>query len=224
MKAEIHRLSLGICNCYVIKEEGVILVDTGPPHQKVKFLKKLKNLSIKPEEIALIFLTHGHWDHAGSVNELKKLTGCKVAVNRYEKDWVEKALKIIPPGVNLWGRFLSLVMKILVPFAKFSGTSADLVLENVEFSVEPFGIQGKIIHTPGHSPGSMSLLLDSGEAFVGDLAMYGFPKLTRNAMPLFAGNPGHVKESWMKILNMGARWIYPAHGRRFKADELKKLL
>ena len=89
MKMEIHRLSLGMCYCYLIKQEGLILVDAGFPNQEEKFLKELKGLSIEPKDISLILLTHGHPDHIGSANEIKILTGGKVAINRREKEWVE---------------------------------------------------------------------------------------------------------------------------------------
>ena len=72
------------------------MVDAGWPNQEITFLKYLKTLSIEPEDISLILLTHGHWDHSASVNALKRLTGCKVAINRREKDWVEQSLKLLP--------------------------------------------------------------------------------------------------------------------------------
>ena len=64
MTAEIHRLILGACNCYLIKEQGLILVDTGSPNRGYKFQKELIKLSIEPEDISLILLTHGHQDHS----------------------------------------------------------------------------------------------------------------------------------------------------------------
>ena len=96
MKTEIHQLSSGVfhfSNCYLIKEEGIILVDAGIPNQGKKFRKRLKDLSVEPADISLILLTHGHWDHIASASEFKKLTGAKVAINQHEKDWVEQALK-----------------------------------------------------------------------------------------------------------------------------------
>ena len=60
MATEIHQLPLGACNCYLIREEGLILVDAGFPNQGKRFLKQLKDLSIEPKDISLILLTHGH--------------------------------------------------------------------------------------------------------------------------------------------------------------------
>lgn len=226
MKPEIHRLSLGmgICNCYLIKEDGIILIDAGVPNQGKKFRRWLKDLSIEPKDVSLILLTHGHFDHIASASEFKKLTGCKVAINRREKDRVEQALKSIPSGVTLWSKALLAIFNIWLPFVNFPGTSVDLVLEDEEYSLESYGIHGKIIYTPGHSPGSMSLLLDTGDAFVGDLVMNGFPLRIGPGMPIFAENANAIKGSWRLLLSSGAKQIYPAHGKPFNADVLEKLL
>jgi len=224
MKTEIHQLSLGACNCYLIKEDGLILIDGGSPNQGKRFLKELRSLSLEPKDISLLILTHGHWDHFGSANEIKELSGCKLAINQHEKDWVEQALKPLPPGTTLWGKILGTMMKISMPFVKLPRASVDLVLEDNEFPLESYGIRGNVLYTPGHSSGSMTVLLDTGEAFVGDLAMSGFPKLIGKGMPIFAEDVQAVKASWHLILNRGARWIYPAHGRPFKADVLKNQL
>ena len=225
MKTEIHRLSLrGKNSCYLIKEDGIIMVDSCTPKQGKKFLKWLKDLSINPGDISLLLLTHGHIDHIGSASEFKKLTGCKVAINHREKDWVEKALKSVPPGVNLWGKVCAALGSVLITFIKLPGTPVDLALEDEDHSLEPYGIHGRVIHTPGHTSGSMSLLLDTGDAFVGDLAVNGLPMRIGPGMPEVAENTDAVKESWRLLLSNGAKQIYPTHGKHFSADVLEKLL
>ena len=205
IKTEIHRLPLGRCNCYLIKEEGLILVDAGWPNQGRNFLKDLKALSIKPRDISLILLTHGHWDHIGSINELKSLTGCKVAINQREKDWVEQALKPLPYGVSLWRKIFGTIIRVYMSSVNFPGTSVDIVLKDKDFSLESYGIRGKILHTPGHSSGSMSLLLDSGDVFVGDLAMNGFPLRIRPGISVWAEDISASRESCRLLLNRGAK-------------------
>ena len=224
MKTEIRRLYLGMCNCYLIKQEGLILVDAGFPSRGKKFLRELKNLSIEPKDISLILLTHGHLDHIGSANEIKRLTGGKVAINQHEKDRVEQALKLLPPSVGLWGKIMNELLNIVASRMSFPGTPVDLVLEDKDFPLESYGIHGKAIYTPGHSSGSMSLLLDTGDAFVGDLIMNGLPMRIGPGMPLFAEDTDAIKESWRLLLTSGAKWIYPAHGKPFQADKLQKLL
>lgn len=225
METEIHRLSLGFPNCFLIKQEGLILVDAGVPNKGKSFFKQLNDLSIEPKDISLIFITHAHFDHIGSINELKFLTNCEVAVNEREKDWVEWGLKPLPPAINLAGMILGLVLKIYRPFVKLVPTSVDLVLKDEEFSLESYGIYGKVIYTPGHSLGSMSLILDTGDAFVGDSANNMLPyRIRYGNMPPWCEDIVALKKSWRIILDNGAKWIYPAHGEPFRAEELEKAL
>jgi hydroxyacylglutathione hydrolase len=113
---------------------------------------------------------------------------------------------------------------LLVPFIKFSGTPVDLALEDEDFSLEPYGIHGRVIHTPGHTAGSMSLLLDTGDAFVGDLAVNGLPMRIGPGMPEVAENTDAVKDGWRLLLSNGVKRIYPTHGNHFGAEVLEKLL
>ena len=78
--------------------------------------------------------------------------------------------------------------------------------------------------TPGHTPGSVSVLLDSGEVFVGDLAFNRLPFTFRPAMPLYADNIDLVKESWKKLFNAGAKVVYPGHGKPFSAEVIRKYI
>ena len=94
------RLNWGLKPCYVIGAEGTIRIDGGAPKQARNFMKGIEILSIKAEDIQLIVLTHGHWDHIGSVKEIKEITGAKIALHRNEKDWLEKLLKPLPPAVT----------------------------------------------------------------------------------------------------------------------------
>jgi len=226
METEIRRLSLGLgfVNCYLIRQEGLILVDAGISNKAKGILKRLKDWSIEPEDISLIFVTHGHFDHTGSLAELKDLAGCQIAVNMHEKDWLEQGLKPLPPGTGTWGKIMSMFNKIFTPFIKIAPAPVDVTLDDREFSLEPYGIQGKVIYTPGHSPGSMSLLLDTGDAFVGDLVMNGLPLRIGPGMPIFAEDVAALKESWRLILDSGAKQIYPGHGKPFAAEELHKAL
>jgi hydroxyacylglutathione hydrolase len=224
MDAEIHRLPMGICNCYLIKEDGLVLVDAGPPNQAGKLRQKLQPLSIEPMDITLMLLTHGHYDHIGSASEVKALTGCKVAINHREKEWVEQALKPLPPGISLLGTIFMAVSRLVMPLTKFPPVSVDIELGDEEFPLQPFGINGKVLHTPGHTSGSMSLLLDTGEAFVGDLAMNGLPMRIGPGMPSVGDDKDTIKAGWRLLLDNGARWIYPAHGNPFSADVLSKAL
>jgi hydroxyacylglutathione hydrolase len=84
------------------------------------------------------------------------------------------------------------------------------------------GIDGKILHTPGHSRDSMSVVLSDGSAFVGDAAM-NFLNLCRICYrPIFIEDMDAVFESWRKLIGNGAERIYPAHGSPFPAEKLTR--
>ena len=89
MGATIHPIRLGVTRCFVIQSEETILVDTGPPKKDDLFRKALTKLSIRPEEIKLILITHGHWDHIGSAQVIKGMTSAKLAMHGLDKDCLE---------------------------------------------------------------------------------------------------------------------------------------
>ena len=165
MRVGIHPITLGVDHCYIIQGERVIMIDGGAPKQAKGFTKAIERLSVKPDDIKLIVLTHGHWDHIGSAKEIKEITGAKLALHRQEKDWLEKSLKPMPPGVTVWGRIFVKIMALFMPLVHIPATDVDIVLEDGEFlSLFEYGIPGKIVHTPGHSMGSVSVLLETGDA------------------------------------------------------------
>lgn len=224
MTTQIVQLTLGVCNCYLIKQKGLILVDTGSIPNSKAFIQQTEKAHINPSDLSLILLTHGHWDHIAGTKEIKETTGAKTAINFREAPWMRKANPPLPPPTTLWGRIFGSILKIMVPMVKLKGVKADIEMSDGVLTLEPYGINGKVMHTPGHSKGSMSVILNSGEAFVGDLAMNGFPMRVGPGLPIFADSEDQVRASWTALLENGAKTIYPAHGNPFPASELKKQL
>jgi glyoxylase-like metal-dependent hydrolase (beta-lactamase superfamily II) len=124
----------------------------------------------------------------------------------------------------MWGRVLSSIAKVLVPLIEVPPTKVDVTLGDEGLPLSHFGIPGRVLYTPGHSSGSVSVLLDSGEAFVGDLAMNTFPLRLSPGLPIFAENPSAVIASWELLLEAGARVVYPAHGKPFPADVIRRAI
>jgi glyoxylase-like metal-dependent hydrolase (beta-lactamase superfamily II) len=224
MGVSIYPIKLGVARCYLLQGDGIIMIDGGAPNQAKCFLKALERLSIQPRDLRLLVLTHGHWDHIGSAKDIKEITGAKIAMHKREKDWLEKSLKPLPPGVTLWGKIFTKILAMFMPFVHISATNVDIILGDEEFSLAEFGIAGKVISTPGHSPGSVSIVLDTGDAFVGDLAMNAFPMRLSPGLPIFAEDLQKVKDSWKLILDYGVKMIYPAHGNPFSAEIMRNVL
>jgi len=113
------------------------------------------------------------------------------------------------------------VHRLFLPLIRIPAASVDVALGDAPFSLEPYGVPGRILHTPGHSAGSVSVLPPSGEAFVGDLAMNRSPLRLTPGLPVFADDPAAVLTSWRRLLDAGARTIFPAHGPPFPADVMR---
>ncbi len=225
MGVQILPLKVYINTCYVIRGRGTIMVDAGTPGRGRAIAGQFTRLGIRPEEIQLIVLTHGHFDHAGSAKDLKTLTGAKIAIHEDDRPDIEESRYRFPPGVTTWGRLSRAIFEpvirrtVVIPAVK-----ADIVLSGGDFPLQEFGIDGVILHTPGHTSGSVSVVLDSGEAFVGCMAHDGFPFRWRPGLPIFSDDLERVRESWELILRRGVRMIYPAHGKPFPAGAVRRFL
>jgi glyoxylase-like metal-dependent hydrolase (beta-lactamase superfamily II) len=223
MSVQIHPISFGFVHAFLLKGEKTILIDAGIPGQRQRFLQGLAATNTIPEEIDLLLLTHGHFDHIGLAKEIVDLSGAQTAIHFREKRWLETGDAPMPPGATLWGKFLMNLMNF-APKMRVPGTPVDIELGNDDFSLEEYGIPGQVVHTPGHTLGSMSILLENGEAIVGDLAMSAKYMRLSPGIPIFAEDVSLIKPSWKKLLDLGAEKIYPAHGKPFSAEVFRKQL
>jgi glyoxylase-like metal-dependent hydrolase (beta-lactamase superfamily II) len=220
MNDPVITVKLKVTNCYLIRgSKGYVMVDAGPPKTAKIFQAALQEKSIDPGEIKLIFITHGHWDHWGSLKAIRDMTGAEIAINYREKPWLEEKQVRIPRGFGAWGKSLFVLLPVMKPSIKagLETLVADTSLPDEDHSLEPYGIKGRIVHTPGHTDGSMSLLLDSGDAFVGDLAMSGFPRIQGPGPFVLGTDINEMKRSWQLLLDAGAVKIWPSHGKPFSA-------
>jgi len=220
----IVSIPLGFDTCYVLESDGVIALDAGEPKRGQAFAAGLARAGIPPERVQLILLTHAHWDHMGSAADLKRITGAPLAVHEREASWVENGNPPLPPGVTTWGRMFMAIHKLLMPLINVPPAQVDRRLCDATISLKEFGIPGVVVHTPGHSPGSVSIVLDTGEAFVGDLAMNRMPLRLTPGLPIFADDMDEVVRSWRRLFELDIATIYPAHGRPFPADVMRRAL
>ncbi len=224
MEISIFPIPMQLDTIYIVRGEGVIMIDGGDPYKIARFKEGIEKAFIKPEEIQLILLTHGHWDHIGSAREIKELSGAKILLHQGDMHFLEDAYLSQPPSFNAWGKVIIAVLKLYSRNFHIPAFHVDIVVEDEYLSLAQYGIPGKVIYTPGHSWGSVSVLLDSGEAFVGDLAVNMFPLRLGPGPAIFGDDLQIVKNSLQKLLDMGAKMIYPAHGKPFPAERLSKIL
>ncbi len=100
----------------------------------------------------------------------------------------------------------------------------DLMVKDDNEILRSMGVKGKILHTPGYSPDSISLLLDDGSCFYGDAAMSAAPWLGTRYCYIYISVMEEYYRSWQKMIIEGASTIYPAHGEPFAPGKLEQNL
>jgi len=143
---------------FLICGEKICLIDSGVAGSEKIILDYLKRTGRSPEEISRLILTHAHPDHIGAAAAIKRICGCTVAAHAAEKAWIEdvdlQAKERPVPG------FFSLVG---------GSVQVDRTLQDGEMLHLEGGLTLRVLHTPGHSPGSLSLwLAEDGALFTAD--------------------------------------------------------
>jgi ribonuclease/clavin/mitogillin len=180
----------------VSKGTSRLLVDLGWPGTLGLMRANLSRMDVPLEEIRYGLATHYHIDHAGLAQELK-LEGVRLLL----LDVQVPAVPLMKRSTKPADHYMEITMHDNVTISP--GESRALL--------EGIGIPGEILHTPGHSDDSVSLLLDDGSAFTGDLTP---PALST------AGNSVQVAASWNLLRKRGAKVVYPGHGPERPIDRL----
>jgi glyoxylase-like metal-dependent hydrolase (beta-lactamase superfamily II) len=218
---------MGPTNCYLQKcREGYMLIDTSFPAYYSKFVEELKKAGIDPIEIKYLMLTHHHDDHAGFAALLKKTSGCRVIVHKSSVEALRSG-SMISTNSPL-NRRVKVTMAIFNKVKHRNFKISPLVLDDGDIVatgddsqlLRRIGIAGNILYTPGHTIDSISIIMDNGDAFVGDICMNFMNFCGIHYRPIWLYDEGLVFDSWRKIIESGSRTIYPAHGKPFAVDKL----
>ncbi len=143
---------------YLIYGKDICLIDTGVASSEIPIFDYLRTTGRSPDEISITVLTHSHPDHIGAVQAIKRTSGCMVAAHPGEKSWIEDVeLQYSERSVP---GFHSLVA---------GSVEVDRILEDGDLLDLGDDLSLEVIHTPGHSKGSISLFLrEDGALFAGD--------------------------------------------------------
>jgi glyoxylase-like metal-dependent hydrolase (beta-lactamase superfamily II) len=217
-KIKIIPIRAGVGCCYlIIKNSECFLVDTGVGGHEQKIISAIESRGLKLASLKFIFLTHTHYDHAGNVNVIKKVSGAKVIVHSSESQNLIEGYHQIPNGTTLLFKIISNLGKLFQKSrTRFRAVNPDITFDKT-FDLQQFGFEGLIIHTPGHTIGSSSLIMGD-HMFAGD-SVFNF---MNRIFPPFANDKNKLKESWKILLDYKAKYYYPAHGARLTFEQLSK--
>lgn len=165
-----------------------LLMDLGWPGTMANLRTSLDRMGVLLREIRFGFATHFHIDHAGLAQELK-LAGVPLLVVDVQVPHIARIADHIKPTDHFTP--ITLHDNHVITIAASRDELADL------------GIAGQLVHTPGHSPDSVSLLLDGGEVFTGDLT---------HPMLITEAEMAETLASWHLLRRLGATTVYPGHG------------
>ncbi len=191
MKINFFQLGVLGTNCYLLeKDKSAIIIDPGgDAHLLIDYLEN-HQLTLKA-----VLLTHAHFDHIGGVEELRNQTNAPVYIHEQEADWLTN------PGLNGSERFQVGTIRTSEP--------ADNLIEPGSMTIGEFEFE--VLHTPGHSPGSVSFWFEHEQVvFGGDTLFNG--GIGRTDLP-FGEHETLIRSIKDKLFVLGdSTTVFPGHG------------
>lgn len=202
-------------NAYLIPGAKHVLVDPGPPGTAGELLEQLSRHRVSLGDIGLIVITHGHPDQFGSAAQFKEWTQAQLAVHELDAEYVSFGTVPTIKPVSRMGTLFKSMLAIKPP-----AVEPDIMLHEGE-RLGRYAGKGSVLQTPGHTAGSISIMLPDGMCIIGDLVMRGVRAGTPS-MPWFAEDISEVRNSLQKVVSAGARTLLATHGGPFQVEELAR--
>jgi len=210
----IGKLTPARCNIFVVtRNNRTILVDTGISFDRGRIEHALARKAVLPEAVVL---THTHFDHAGNAAWLAREYGAEIVVQKAESGSLAAGETSIPEGTYAMTKGLVSLGRKMSHAFRYEPCIADQVFDD-NFNLNRYGINGYVIHTPGHSPGGATLVIDDEIAIAGDSIIGTMPG---NPFPPFADDVDELLRSWKLIIDTDCTIFLPGHGKPVSRDDL----
>lgn len=162
----VLRIQAGLGNAYLVEGAGgLVAIDTGSPGAESKLLSAMARLG--RTDLRLILITHAHADHYGSAAALRRITGAPIAVHSADAAAMASGRTPIRSARGR-GKAMLRLLPLFERIWRAPATEPDAVVDDGD-AIEVLGRGAHIVHTPGHTPGSLTVALGDGRFFVGDL-------------------------------------------------------
>jgi glyoxylase-like metal-dependent hydrolase (beta-lactamase superfamily II) len=185
---------------YLINLGELVLIDTGAGWSVDKIVKNVEKLGFDPKNLSKVLLTHCHIDHIGGVPEIKKRFGSKIYIHKLDAPPLETGDPILTAAS--WYQ------------TTFPPTPVDVKFNSPEEILRIGGEQIVCLHTPGHTPGSISIYLDlNGKRILFAQDLHG-PLLEE-----FGSNLDDWDRSTKKLLDLDADVLCEGHFGIYKSKK-----
>jgi glyoxylase-like metal-dependent hydrolase (beta-lactamase superfamily II) len=193
----VVNIGYGSTNYYAIYcQKKYLLIDVGLPGTFGMMKSQLKKYGINLKDIHHLIVTHFHPDHCGIAQEMQSM-GVEIISSRTQLDFLENANK----SMKKYPDYKEIVVK-----------SQNTLNENDKTAFfEKLGIPGYILHTPGHSDDSISIVIEGLGIFTGDL-----PLLNH----MISESDEKVELSLTKIRSTNEKRVFPGHGNSIELNSL----
>jgi hydroxyacylglutathione hydrolase len=204
----IYPLSCGFGFAFLIENpHGLFLIDSGSPGFHEVVLRKMRQL--RRFDLKLIWITHAHYDHYGSAAVLREITAAQIGVHSDDATCLSSGGS--PLGsTRSYGFVYPYLLSILNRIFPLHPTRPNLILSDGD-TLEGFGLEASVLHTPGHTPGHTCLVLADGTAFVGDMIGQAFLPYPQK---LLAMDWSQVPSSLERLKSHRPERVYSGHSRR----------
>jgi glyoxylase-like metal-dependent hydrolase (beta-lactamase superfamily II) len=216
---DITRIESGRANCYLVRtERGFVLIDTGYAKDREGIDKALAQAGC--DELQLIILTHGDFDHTGNAAYLRERSGCRIAMHHGDAGMVEKGDMFSNRGM---GRLKQAFVKVFAFFMRIGldeddRFSPDLLVDDGQNLAE-LGFEATVHHLPGNSKGCVGLLTEDGHFFCGDL----FTNVSSPKKSTLVSDHDAYDRSMKVIQQLDIKTVYPGHGTPFSQEALSDI-
>lgn len=198
---DIVQIPLQLSNVYLVKTDTPVLIDTGTIGDAHDLDVALADQGLSMRRISLVVVTHVHADHAGNATTLQSF-GARIVLGAGDAERAGRGVndELVPTS------FTASMIKPLIR-SIFPEIRPDVVVsEGAPFDLSPWGIDGKVIALPGHTAGSVAVVMANHTAFVGDMFRGG------PAEHYFHADRARNRQNIETLCKMGVEKFYLGHG------------
>ena len=210
----VTKLEIGVANVYVVQGARTVLVDTGTNAAFEDLTRQLNAMGVKPGDLSLAILTSCRGDHAGNAKRLRQAYRVPIALGAGDLAMCAEGKDDLREPTSTFGRLLDRFEP------RYPALKPDLTIEE-RLDLRAYGVVGEAVALPGHTEGSLAVVLADGDAFLGD-AFAGdvVPNRRRTSRP--ASHFEHVdreraEQNLCALLRRGVKRLYLGHGEPVSA-------